>query len=105
MILPPKAEPTREERQVRAVQRRMFESAHKWDVDTLQEMTKLSREVIIDALMLVQFLKLPQVVVHAAWTDWTKAMAFTGSSEYRTFAAFMRDRAKELEASHGTAGG
>lgn len=90
---------------MRAVQRRMFESAHKWDVDTLQEMTKLSREVIIDALLSVQFMKLPQVCVHAAWTDWTQAMAFTGSSEYRSFPHYMRERAKQLAEAHGTAEG
>ena len=88
-----------EERQVQAVRRRLFESAHQFDVDSLRQTTKLGRNIVIDALIMCTDMggALPVVAVHAIWTEWAKAMAFTGSSEYRTFPQYLREKVAAMQ--------
>lgn len=94
---------TSEERQVQAVRRRLFEAAHAANIAHLCAITKLSRAVVTDALILCAGEFLPQVMVHALWLEWSRVMGFTGSSEYKTFPHYVRDKMREPRAEAASA--
>lgn len=86
--------------QVQQVRRRLVDSLQPREIDMLVQITSLPRNAVLDVMILFKDTLLPPVNVHSIWLEWSKVMAYTGTSEKVSFVDYARMKRKQMEEAH-----